>query len=694
MSIIQNIREKGTWIIFTIIVIALVAFILQDGANSGRRSNDITTLGKVNGEVINKVDFEEKLDIQVQNYASQGIKREQMIGYLWNQEVDRLLVKSEEGKLGLTVGAKELSDVLFGNESPFKQEFTDKVTGEFKVNDAKQALAQIKKSKNQDQINQIEKFYIAPSIQNRIRNKFQALIVKGVQVPKWMLEKQFNESNSIASITYINVPYNTISDSVIKVSTEEIATYLKENAPAYQVEEGSRNISFVGFNASASGADSAAALANIISLKDSFLKASDAVSFLNKIGTEIPFYNSYISAKSIQIPQKDSILRVGVGNIYGPYVDARNYTIAKIIGTKQWPDSASVKHILIATANPQTGALIREDSVAKKLADSINYAISSGASFESLVAKYSDDGGSKTNGGKYEMFPQAQMTPAFNDFSFDNTVGTRAVVKTDFGYHVIEILKQTQRNTAYKIAYLSKSILPSNETINTASTAAAQFASASKDLKSFNANAVKQGLQVLPAVGIKENDFEIQGIGESRTFVRWVFEKDVNDISEPFEIADNYYVAIITSEEKAGLLSVESARPQVEGIIRDQKKAEKIKTSLKGANLEAISISAKAPVQFADSLNFNYTMINGIGNEPKVLGAAFNKALVNKPSAPIAGNTGVFVVSVNSIGIKAPTQDPTYFAADLLQRTRSNMFRSNIALKKIATIQDNRSKLY
>ena len=141
MSIIQNIREKGTWIIFTIIVIALVAFILQDGANSGRRSNDITTLGQVNGEVINKVDFEEKLDIQVQNYASQGIKREQMIGYLWNQEVDRLLVKSEEGKLGLTVGAKELSDVLFGNESPFKQEFTDKVTGEFKVNDAKQALA-------------------------------------------------------------------------------------------------------------------------------------------------------------------------------------------------------------------------------------------------------------------------------------------------------------------------------------------------------------------------------------------------------------------------------------------------------------------------------------------------------------------------------------------------------------------------
>ena len=171
MSIIQNIRERGAWIIFGIIAIALIAFILQDGIGRKRGANDTSTLGKVNGEVINKTEFDEKLDIQLQQYASQGVKREQMIGYLWEQEVTRLLFKSESDKLGITVGTKELSDVLFGNESPFKQEFTDKTTGEFKVNDAKNAIAQIKKSKNKDQIKQIEKFYIEPSIENRIRNK-------------------------------------------------------------------------------------------------------------------------------------------------------------------------------------------------------------------------------------------------------------------------------------------------------------------------------------------------------------------------------------------------------------------------------------------------------------------------------------------------------------------------------------------
>ena len=171
MSIIQNIRDKGAWIIFTIIVIALVAFVLQDGI--GKQGNtSITDLGKVNGVSINKLDFEEKLDIQVQNYASQGVKREQIIGFLWNQEVDRILYKTEENKLGISVGTKELSDVLFGTESPFKQEFTDPATGEFKVNDAKQAIAQLKKGKSQEQIKNIEKMYIEPSIENRLRNKY------------------------------------------------------------------------------------------------------------------------------------------------------------------------------------------------------------------------------------------------------------------------------------------------------------------------------------------------------------------------------------------------------------------------------------------------------------------------------------------------------------------------------------------
>ena len=692
MSIIQNIRDKGAWIIFTIIVIALVAFVLQDGI--GKQGNTTETdLGTVNGVAINKINFEEKLEIQVQNYASQGVKREQLIGFLWNQEIDRILYINEQEKLGITIGNKELTDVLFGTESPFKQEFTDPNTGEFKVNDAKQAIAQVKKSKNQEQINQIEKLYIEPSIENRLRNKYQALIVKGLQLPTWMVQKQYNESNSIANIDIIGVPYANISDSTIKVTDDEVASYIKENAAAFQVEEASKSINFVGFSAAPTSTDSTSVLNSITALKADFQAAQDPAVFLNKVGSDLPFYNSFISGKSIQIPNKEAIIAAGVGNVYGPYVDGKNYTIAKVIGVKQWPDSASVRHILITTAG-QNGQLVRDDSTAKKLIDSIRFAIAGGASFDAMVLKYSEDAGSKEKGGKYEMFPQAQMVGPFNDFSFDNSVGTKGVVKTDFGYHYIEVLKQTPRSPAYKIAYLSKAILPSSETIGAASSAAAAFATASKDIKSFNQEAVKLNKQTFPAVGIKSMDYEIPGLGESRSLVRWVYENDLNSVSEPTEIGDSYFVAIITGEEKAGLASVASAKPQVEGILRDQKKATQIKQSFKGNTMEAIAANAKTVVQPADSINFNYSLIPGIGNEPKLVGAAFNKAFLNKPSAPIAGNAGVFVISVKSQGAKAATQDLVSFESDLLNRTRSVIYRTNIALKKVAKIKDNRMKVY
>jgi len=694
MSIIQNIRERGTWIIFGIITLALIAFILQDGVGRKGGSTDGATLGKVNGEVINKLEFEEKLDAQVQNYASQGVKREQLIGYLWSQEVDRLLFKSEEKKLGVTVGTKEISDVLFGNESPFKQEFTDKTTGEFKVNDAKQAIAQIKKSKNKDQVKQIEKFYIEPAIENRLRSKYQALVVKGVQLPKWLAEKQLAETNNVSSISYVGLPYSSVSDNDVKVTNDDIAAYLNENAAAFQIEETSKNIGYVGFSAAPSSADSASARDILVALKEDFKNTNDPAAFLNKAGTELPYYNSFLSKKSIMVPQKDSIFNVGVGNIYGPYVDGKNYTIAKVIGLKQWPDSASFRHILIGTINPTNGQQLRDDSSAKKLADSISNAIKGGASFDALCAQYSDDESSKLKGGVFPMFSQGQMVIPVNDFSFENPVGAKGVVKSEFGFHIMEVLKQGARGPAYKIAYLSKSILPSNETVTAASTAAAQFASTAKDLKSFNANAVKINKQVLPATGIKANDFEIPGVGTSRATVRWIFDNNVNAISEPFEVGDSYFVAAITGEDKEGLASVEAAKPQVEGIIRDKKKAEKIKNNLKGNSLEAIAANAKASIQKADSINFNYSMIAGLGNEPKIAGAAFNKSLINKLSEPIAANSGVFVITVNSLGAKQAEQDPAFFKDELLQRTRSVLFRTSVALKKTATIVDNRSKLY
>jgi len=55
MSIIQRIRDKGAWVLFGIIALALIAFILQDGVRQGGGLfTNTTVLGEVNGQTLLK----------------------------------------------------------------------------------------------------------------------------------------------------------------------------------------------------------------------------------------------------------------------------------------------------------------------------------------------------------------------------------------------------------------------------------------------------------------------------------------------------------------------------------------------------------------------------------------------------------------------------------------------------------------
>ncbi len=695
MSVIQSIRDKGAWIIFGIIALALIAFILQDGVRRGGRSTDNTTLGKVNGEKIERVAFEEKLTLQEKMYGSQGAQREQLIGSLWNQEVERIVLKQEYDKLGLQVTSKELSDILFGENSPLRQEFTDPKTGEFRVNDAKQAFAQIKKSKNAEQVNMINNVYIEPTIEQALRNKYQGLLQQAAYAPKWLIEKQIADNNAIANVSYAYAPYASISDSTVKVSDEEISAYVNKHSNQFKKEEETRTIAYVGFNAAPSQTDSLTVYNQVKSYQNDFEATNDAKGYLAKVGSDLPFYDSYFSKAKMQQTNKDSLTKMSVGTIYGPYLDGSSYVLAKMVGSKNWPDSVTVRHILIATTNPQTGQQLRADSVGQKLIDSIVAAVKGGADFAALCTKYSDDPGSKDKAGVYPFFPQGQMVIPFNDYVFDHPTGSKGVVKVDYGYHYVEILGQKNFAPAYKIAYLSKAIVSSNETVSSANTAAAQFAAAAKNRKSFDENALKASKQLLIGNDIKANDNQIVGLGSSRQLVRWIYEHTTGDVSDPQEVGDKYIVAIIAAVNKAGTMSVTEARPLCENIVRSAKKAKiLIDTKIKGNTLEAIAASAGTLVQRADSLSFAAPFIPNMGSEPKVIGAAFNKTLQGKVSDLIIGTSGVYALRVESNAAKMATIDEAGVKQTLIQAARMSAFRGLDALKKSASITDNRSKFY
>jgi len=512
-----------------------------------------------------------------------------------------------------------------------------------------------------------------------------------------MIEKTNADNSQIASISYVNTPYATIADSSIKITDPEIEEYVNKHKEQYKQEE-SRSIAYVSFSAAPTSGDSSNIRQQLLNLKNEFATTNDVQSFLARNGSELPFFDGYVAKSKIQVPHKDSIIALPKGALYGPYLDAGNYVIAKKIDEKLMADSVRARHILVATADPKTGQPILEDSVAKKKLDSIIGLIDKGQRFDSLAAKLSDDEGSKLKGGDLGYFTQNQMVKEFNDFCFNGKKGDKKIVKTQFGYHYIEILDQKGFEPAYKIEYFAKKIEASSETDQSASGLANQFAGESRDVKSFNQNVQKRNLQKLLAATILPSDYSIQGLGSNRQLIRWIYDADLGDVSEPYSVGDKYVVVAVSEINHAGTMTPTKARSLVEPILRNKKKADRIIKKLGTANsLQAAASATGQNIQKADSLGFTSPYIPNVGQEAKVVGAAFDKQLQGKAaSLPIAGNGGVFVIKSENVSAKAN------LAADIDQvrngtlRVQESMVKSQAIeeLKKTVTIKDNRAKFF
>lgn len=711
MSVIQSIRDKYARISVIAIVIALLGFIMMDAFSSGNLFNggSGTTIGTVNGQKIEYADFARKVKMQEDQAQQQGYPmtdatRQQVLESVWNGEVDQAILKDEFKELGLMVGKKELNDLLFGANPPqeLRQGFADPQTGAYNALSAQQYFANLRKTGTAEQKAQMNAYLESLEYQQAV-GKYVALLSNSIYYPKWFLEKQNADNSLLAKAAYVAVPYATISDSAANVSDDDIKAYINSHKDLFEQKEPTRSISYVSFSAAPTAADSAAVLQQVQSLKPQFAAATDPASFIMQQGSTIDFTDQYLGAATIQVPNKDSIFALPSGGVYGPYLDATNYVLARKIDEKMMPDSATVRHILIQTFNPQTRQQVLADSIGKKRIDSIAVAINNGASFDSLVRRYSDDAGSKEKGGVYDYFPQGQMVKAFNDFVFTGKVGDRDVVKTEYGYHLVEILGQKGNQPYYKIAYLAKPIVASQETDNAASNQASQFAGDSRDQKAFDAafdKALKgKGYAKLIATDIRPNDFSINGLGASREFVRAIFDAKQGQVLQPQRVGDAYVVAVVTDVQEAGLQSVAKARATVEPILRNQKKAAQIKQKMgKVASLDAVAAAFNQQVQLADSLRFNGERNPALGYELKVLGAAFNPDNRGKvvPEA-IEGQAGVYALRVDNVSSTASLAGSLDDQRQALvaQARQGLQYRPPTeVLKKSADIKDNRAKFY
>lgn len=697
MSIIQDIRDKYAKVTVVLIALALIGFILTDYFQSQSRTrggSTSTTVGVVNGRKIDLKEFTQAVtDIEAgmkqQGYPTGEGLTEQARTQAWDQQVSIALLEEEFSKLGIDVSKKELGDILYGVNPPqeLAQQFTDKTTGQYNAAQAKQALEQTLKKGTQEQKDYFNN-RIAQWVLQRKYEKYSSMLSNTVNVPKWFVEKQNADNSQMAKVSYVTQTYASIPDSSVKVDDKEIADYISKHKDDFKQEE-SRNIAYVTFNAAPSSADTLLVRNRLMELKAGFDTTDNIQNFLAAEGVD--FYDGYISGKTIQIAAKDSIFKTPVGQVYGPYLDGNSFVLAKMLGVKQMADTAKVRHILISTQQRDTAsALLRLDSV--------KLALAGGANFDSVCAKYSDDG-NKDQGGVYDNVTHGQMVPTFNDFIFSNATGTKGVVKTDFGYHYVEILSQKGSGAAYKIAYLPKEIATSQETVNTALNNANQFFGEAKDAKGFDAayekNWKTKGSVKSVATNIKPADAQLQGIGFSRELVRNIYAAKKGDIVKPERVGDQYIVALVTDVYEEGTQSPALARMMVEPLLRNKKKAEILKKKVGTVTtLEAAgNMLNGAMVQVADSLRIDARQSKSMGFEPKVLGAAFNPANKGKVvNEALEGSQGVYVIRVDEVTSTPVTVGSVDDQRKAMAQQKKQMLGNPLgALRNAATIKDKRA---
>src|SRR5262249_44620946 len=100
-------------------------------------------------------------------------------------------------------------------------------------------------------------------------------------------------------------------------------------------------------------------------------------------------------------------------------------------------ESVKVRHILLKTQ----GKPPAEEAKIKTQADDILKQVKSGANFGDLVKKYSEDTASVPNGGEYTIQRNGQMVPEFENAAFTLKPGESSVVKTTYGYHIVQVMQ-------------------------------------------------------------------------------------------------------------------------------------------------------------------------------------------------------------------------------------------------------------
>ncbi len=710
MAILGQIQRRSS-VLIMIIALALFAFIIQglikNSSTIGK--GNVNTIAEVDGQKISRNDFQKRVAL-VQK-QSRNISNMQAMKSVWDQVIKEAVLNNQFDKLGIKVGQDRVRQLIVDNPS-IKQAFTNK-QGVFDENALSDYIDQIYKNKNSnpelyEQWKNFENSVLESEKEKIYMDLVKAAVNPTLKEGEWL----YHYENDAVDFKYAAVPYSTIPDSLVKVTKDDILSYIKKHKDQYQTEE-NRSLEYVFIPLKPSAKDKQKveeelkALINDKEVFDAkaddkkrieqgFKNTADAEAFANKY-SDVKQQARYFFKNQLPKEYADTLIKLNTGDVFGPYTLNDNVYLSKVIDAKQIPDSAKAAHILIAykgamRANP---SIARSKEEAKKKADSILRVVKRNPAKFADYAKKLSDGPTKTKGGDLGWFTYGQMVPKFNDFVFNGKKGQVGLVETPFGFHIIKINDLTKPEKAVKSVSIIRKVEPSTETENETFAKAAQFANEALNTKDFNALAKEKGYEAKPVMKIGRYEDNLPGLGRNREIVRWLYKSDraVGDVFK-FDIENGHVIVYVTGMQEEGLMSPEEASPLVKPILLKEKKAKLIKEKFKGNTLEEMGKNANAKIGVAKGVTLKNPVIPGFGREPKVVAKAF----VLQPkevSKPIDGNRAVYVIETIKVNKAADIKNYLPYVEKLKKERQTGINQDVVkALKEKAEIEDNRAIIY